>query len=330
LTAAPVTLFAEDLQSLAAALPSGQRYPALESILARGRRVHMRGNSPNHVRYELFDADLVGQPAVAALCRLADQGNASEESVYWLRADPVTLRADMSRVFMLSCGFADMEHPEREELTRIVRDALLHEGLELVESSSGHWLISLPASPGFDFTGLQEALGRDMADVLPETSEATVWKKRMTDIQVELHQSELMQKRRETGRQEINSVWFWGGGSLPRVDQKVFASVISRDPVSTGLALLAGSSVAAHGKLAEANEPVLLDWLMTSADAVREAEQLDQGAAELLQSAAVQKYGLLLVAGNGQAWQYRVRDRLKLWRRPVPMSRHFEPENTHA
>ena len=319
----PATLFAEDLQALAAALPSGQRLPTLELIMARGRRGQLDESSPNHVRYQLFGTATAGQPAVAALCRVSDQGNTAEETMYWLRVDPVTLRADMNRVFLLSCGFADMDSSERKELTTIVRNALHHEGLELVESVSGHWLIPLPKSPGFDFPALHEALGRDMADILPDTPAATVWKKRMTDIQIELHQSELMRKRREAGQQEINSVWFWGGGRAPQSGQKTFSLVITRDPVSHGLALLTGTPVSAQGDLTAADEPVLVDWLMTSADAAREGAGLEQGASQLLQSPAARKYGFRLLAGDGQTWEFNTRDRFKLWRKTVPLSRHF-------
>lgn len=323
MTQPPVTLFVEDLAALAAALPPERRFPVLERVLSRGRPARLAADAPNQARYELLGANPAEPPAVAALCRVSEQGAAGDRGVYWLRADPVTLRADMSRVFMLSCGTADYGPQEREELGRLVGETLSREGIELVQTRQGYWLMALSEPPGFEFPPLHEALGRDLADVLPDHPGATAWKRRMTDIQVELHQAGFNRRRRASGLQEINSVWFWGGGVAPPVEPAAFSSVVSHDPVSRGLALLAGVPVAGDADLSAVDAPALVDWLIKTADAPREGEALERAAEQLLLSPAARQYGLRLVAGNGQSWEFRPFDAYRVWRRAAPLSGHF-------
>ena len=326
MTQIPVTLFVEDIQALAAALPSEKRFPAVERVLSRGVQNRLAATKPNHARYELLGASGAGQPAVAALCRVADSGRPVEQGSYWLRADPVTLRADMSRVFMLSCGNADYTPQEQKELGLLVTQVLEREGIEALQTDSGYWLMALPEPPGFDFPDLHEVLGRDLAEMLPELAEAAPWKKRMTDIQVELHQSGLNRRRRDMGQQEINSIWFWGGGVAPRVEGKAFSRVVTRDPVTRGLALLAGVPVSGNADLAALESPAMIDWLMETADPEREAEKLEHAMLEILKSPAAAKQGLKLVAGDGRSWNYRVSDRYRIWRKIEPLCRIFATE----
>ena len=307
-------------------MPSDRRFPILERILSRGQRTRLSTESPNHIRYELLGAGKTAEPAVAALCQVADLGHAGEEGVYWLRADPVTLRADMSRVFLLSCGLADYQGEEWDGLDRLVRDTLKRDGLELRRSENGYWLLSLAEHPGFVFTPLHEALGRDMADTLPDHPGATAWKKRMTDIQVELHQAGFNKRRRDTGQQEINSIWFWGGGVTPEVKRAEFSNVVTGDPVSRGLALLAGSEVSGQSDFAGMEAPAFIDWLTRTSDPVREAKVLEQAAGTLLRSTAANRHGFRLVAGDGQAWYFGSYSRFRFWQTARPLSRHFSGE----
>lgn len=327
---APVTLFVEDLESLAAALPPGQRLPALESILARGKFSQAPADSANHVRFQLLGIETNGPPPVAALCRIADRGPGQAGGNYWLRADPVTLRADMSRVFMTSCGFADLDQAERHEVTKLARETLGREGISLEESRAGHWLIPLDAPLAFDFVPLYQALGRDLADVLPEGPAASRWKKIMTDFQVELHQSGLNGRRREQGKQEINSLWFWGGGSAPAVGPLPFPALVSDDPVSRGLALQAGVPVREDVDFSTLSEPVLVDCLMHTGDAQQEACGLEGRVRQLLDSPAAKKHGFRLVSGAGRRWDVSTFDRARFWKKRRPLSESFPARDAHG
>lgn len=320
------TLLVEDLERLARVLPADSRYPVLEQILARGRQREVPAQNPNHLRYRLFAADSSGHLSVAALTHIDDCGDLPEAGSYWLRADPVTMRADMTQVFTMSCGFADLDEAERGEINLIVKAALRHEGIDVPDCNNGHWCFSLAAPLDFEFTPLHEALGLDVAEALPSVPQAVTWKRLLTEIQVDLHQCEVNTRRRASGLQEINSVWFWGGGSLPVIKNRVFDHVFSNDPVSRGLAIASGSQLAGQGAFAGQGEAVLVDWVMASADALREAAALEEFAQRVLAGAGRPGHRLTLLDGSGNAWELDHKSQRRFWKRSRPLALTFRGE----
>ena len=312
-----ITLLVEDLSSLAAALPGDARYPALEHILARGRPFRIPAETPNHLRFSLFGLEPAGPLPVAALTEVSASGEIPAAGSYWLRADPVTMRADMTRVFVTGCGFPGFDSGERGDISAIVRDALDRAGIEIGEESGAPWCFELPQPLAFSFTPLHEALGMDVADALPTHEDARTWKRLMTDIQVDLHQSGVNVKRRAEGRPEVNSVWFWGGGGLPGTVPARFDAVVSDDPVSRGLGVLSGCPVHAPEDWKPTDGRVLVDWVMKSSDALEEAEALERVAERLL---GHPDHALRLVDGSGAGWRYARRDRLRFWKREAPLA----------
>jgi hypothetical protein len=323
---ASVTLLVEDLQSLARALPQNNRYPSLERILFHGRRRRVPAETPNHLRFQLFESEPADHMPVAALTYVSSRGEAPDGRSYWLRADPVTMRADMVRVFMLSSGFADLDPGEQKEVSLIIRAALEQDGIELAEVEAAHWCFSLNSPLEFEFTPLHKALGMDVAEALPEEKAAARWKRLMTEIQVELHQSQVNMKRRSQGRQEINSIWFWGGGYLPEVPGQRFDKVLSNDPVSRGLGILAGSQVSDQEQFSVNNGATLIDWTMESANAENEADRLEKLATQLIGSASVRAGGVTLLDGNGLAWDFSRHRQFAFWRRQKSLASAF-PED---
>jgi hypothetical protein len=320
---ARITLLVEDLSLLATALPGDRRYPALERILARGDYRRMPAESPNHLRCRLFGLEPSGHLPVAALSRVSRSGFGTGSDAYWLRADPVTMRADMTRVFMTSCGFSGFDSAERTAISRIVQEALLREGLDL-QGEQPPWCFPLQQALEFEFMPLHEALGLDMAEALPVHESARTWKRIMTDIQVELHQCEVNEQRRARGQPELNSVWFWGGGSLPDRVDRVFETVVSDDPVSRGLGLLAGSETHPLAELEPGEGMHFIDWEMASQDALKEAEAVEQVAGHLLDVCTRGRLSLDLLDGKGGAWRYDAGARFRFWKRAEPLAETFK------
>lgn len=314
------TLLVEDLVQLARVLPVESRYPALERVLARGRQRQLPCQSPNHLRYQLFSANSSGQLSVAALTHAADCGGLPEAGSYWLRADPVTMRADRTQVYTTSCGFGDLDEAERGEINRIVLDALRHDGISASDCQDGHWCFALDAPLEFEFMPLHQVLGLDVAEALPSSPAAVPWKRLLTEIQVDLHQGEVNARRRAGGLQEINSVWFWGGGVLPVIEKTVFDAVFSNDPVSRGLAIASGSRLARQDQFSGQQGRVLVDWVMTSADALREAAALEQLVQRLLADSMRPGQGLTLLDGSGTAWELEKQSNWQFWKRSRPLS----------
>ena len=56
-----------------------------------------------------------------------------------------------------------------------------------------------------------------------------------------LHASEMNQERERRGELPVNSLWFWGIGTLPEILPRNWSTVYSDDPVAQGLAMLSGT-----------------------------------------------------------------------------------------
>lgn len=322
MAATELTLLVEDLAALAAAAPEEAR-PVLQRCAARGRPIGAASSDPNGIRLELFGAPRDGAPPVAALSALADGVAAAGDGRYWLRIDPVTLRADMSRVFVTAWGLDDCDAAERAGVREAVEDALRGAGHELLGEHPERGYLALPGAPGFDFVPLGEALGSDAGDTLPPGPEAREWRRLLTEVQVALHHADVNQRRRREGRREVNAAWIWGGGRLPdRVDRDAFAAVYSDDPVSLGLALLGGI---APRPLAEADPAapgagrVLVDWRTGRSGAPAELDRLEAWVARLLPAVQRGERVLALRGGDGAGWRIDRGALRRFWRRERPL-----------
>jgi hypothetical protein len=330
LNAPHVTVLIEDLARLAAAATPAQRYPALERAWCRGTPCRLQSRTPNHLRFMLFGLESNGPLPVAALTLAADGDPSSHRDSYWLRVDPVSLWADMARVFMTRFGFADLDPYERNEIENIVRAVLLEEGFRLQGDHPERWCIPLAAPLPFEFTPLDQALGMDLGDALPGHPEARYWRRILTEIQVALHNAPVNVSRRAAGRTEINSVWFWGGGFLPdAAPSHLLDTVYSDSAVSRGLALISDCRL---GQLAELPgaaldapldadaRAVLIDWSSDEPGADARMQKLETLVERLLDRANRGQRVLTLYDGSGEGRSYGAAARCRFWRRRQPLA----------
>lgn len=327
MTATHLTLFVEEFQQMVGAISEPHRFPALESLFSRGRPSRIQAASPNHARFALFGIEPGEMLPVAALTHVSDRDEAPEDDYFWLRSDPVTLWADMARVFMTSHGFADLDPYERNEIENCIRTVLLEEGIDLHADHPERWCIALNEPLDFEFTPLDSALGMDLADALPGHPQAQYWRRVLNEIQVALHNCPVNVRRRQTGRQQINSVWFWGGGLIPdAAPRDLIDTVYSNQPVTRGLAIindcrLKEQRLAARGEFKRDGRSILIDWVPSSNYAVEELEQLESLTRQLLAQADHDSLVLSLYTGNGDGRQYDRSARRRFWKRKAPLSR---------
>lgn len=321
-------MLVEQLVPLLSAAQPGLRLPALETILARADVQVQEFSDPDELRFALFGVEPVAALPIGALTYVADHGHIAIGKDYCLRADPVTLWADMARVIMTSYGFADLDEMERNEIENTVRSVLLEEGMDFGSSHPERWTIALERPLDFTFSPLHKALGVDVAEVLPEHPEALRWRRILNEIQMALHACPVNVKRRGEGRQEINSVWFWGGGYLPEPSGKPsYCTVFSNHPVSRGLALVhkcqllnLSATENLESMAAVSTQPAnfLIDWAPWRGPAKAPLVQLDSLARTLL--GLVKHHGLTLdlYAGNGTHWTLNRLSALRFFRRRRP------------
>ncbi len=319
-----VTVLAQDLQLLAQAVGDKIRFPALETLLSRGKRFRMENKSPDHLRFQLFGIKPEGELPIASLIRAADREEKPGQR-YWLRLDPVTLWADMARVVMTSHGFADLDEFERDEIENVVRSVLREEGIVLQSGHQERWCIALGESLEFDFRPLDEALGMDMAEALPAQPEALHWQRIMNEIQIALHASAVNVRRRGQGQQAINSVWFWGGGFIPNAGKHgVFDTVYTDNAVTRGLAIISDyrlrkQTLAEKVRFDRDEQSILVDWTVGGREPMKELDRLEHFVERLLEEVRGGSIELVFYCGKNKGWRYRRSSGRKFWcyRRPL-------------
>jgi hypothetical protein len=71
----------------------------------------------------------------------------------------------------------------------------------------------------------------------------------MNEAQMLFHEHPVNTARETGGEPVLNSVWFWGGGTMESPDTRPFSAVFGNDPLARGLALASGvpaSSLPGH------------------------------------------------------------------------------------
>lgn len=219
-----------------AALP-----PVLARALARADLQLPGGDGRRQLQRHFPEALAAGSDwPVAALTRQLDAADAADG--LWLRADPAHVAADMQGVRMLAHGPAlALDADQAQQLAQDLVPVFAGHGMQLSTPSPERWYLRLPAGLALpDFVDIDQVLGDDLFDHLPEGEPGRVWRSLLSDTQVLLHQHELNRQRAAQGQAAVNSLWFWGAGQLPARLDSVFGQVRSPDPLLQAIAAQAG------------------------------------------------------------------------------------------
>jgi len=316
--------------------------PALELLLARGRRVASPPAALEDWYREAFGLQERPLPA-GALTALAYGMDAGQEpgTTCWLRADPVHLRADRDRLLLIpSAGFeiaADEARQLCEELNRHFSDQFtLHTFTPQVWGLQAKTFMDLQSRAPIEIAGL------DVDAELPGKR----WHALLNEIQMALYQHPVNTAREARGAPVVNSLWPWGAGPLPDEAQMRHAarwqSVSAEDPVALGLARLAGMRHRPVGSGAaqwlerapeDGRHLVVLDGLRGAA-ALGDGEALAQRLqaleqrwfAPLLAALRTGRIGMMTVhvPEAGASFETARGDLRRFWRRPRPLAAYQE------
>lgn len=285
-------------------------------------------------------ADLAGLPAplpAAALRRLALRQDAEEGD--WLCLDPVRLNFhDRSLI---------VDDPQNLRLTGAEASALAvalaptFSSLGRIEVlSAEHWNLRLSAAaPAFQ--PLPEAAGRAAAP-LPLDAHHAPWRQALNEAQMVLHAHPVNQARAAAGLPVVNSLWPWGGGSLPapRTGAAAHDALWSNDPVARGIARLLqidDATLPDTFRSAAARRPLAhfdaMEHPARSGDAIVWRDELARLEADWLAPALADlrhgRLGTLRLVAPGELaaaeLQVSRRDLLKFWRKPRPLAELVAP-----
>ncbi|MGP1666622.1 MAG: phosphoglycerate mutase, partial [Rhodanobacter sp.] len=210
----------------------------LREPLARADRLPEGGAGYLGGLGDYFSGAGADMPA-AALTRERLVGDA--EGSTWLSADPAWVRPDINGVRLMACGRLQLSMADAQALAEPLKPIFGDAGMLLEVSSPDRWHLRLPpGSPLPVFSSPEQVLGEDLLQHLPQGPEGRRWRVLLNDVQVMLHQHPLNAQRHAQGLQPVNSLWLWGGGSLPDHLRSKLSGVVSDDLLLNALAQRAG------------------------------------------------------------------------------------------
>jgi hypothetical protein len=310
--------------------------PALRWLLARAES-HPAPLAPEATLFELFGLPVpeAADLPVAALTRLADGGE-SGDGGWWLRADPVHLRADSRTAFLVDARVLAIEPDEARALVAAFNQTFAEDDLRLTAPCPDRWYLRVPADPGIRTVPLNDAIGRDIDPRLPQGPAERRWRTLLTEIQMLFHHHPVNQARAARNQPLINSVWFWGGGVCPSGARIPPVELYADDPLTQGLARLAELTASPTPKHAEDWRNAAIETRsLVVLEALRHAlidRDLDAWREQVialerdwfvpgrlwLQEGALD--ALHLYPGNGRTYTLTRAARWWFWRRPRPLS----------
>jgi hypothetical protein len=161
----------------------------------------------------------------------------------------------------------------------------------------------------------------DLAEAMQQNPAARHWRRIMNEIEIALHSCPVNIRRRQVGRHEINSVWFWGGGLIPAAtEHAVFDVVYSDHPVSRGLAAINDCKLQSQREFdPDQMDPefksALIDWTVDLQQPEASLLELESLVDRILQDNSNTSGHLVLYCGRHDGWRFKSSGKWRWWRR---------------
>jgi hypothetical protein len=218
------------------------RLRALERLVARARR--LPAAEPGDFLAARFGLSAI---AAAPFTRLADGG--VPDGRYWLRADPVHLAPDRDQLVLMPGSLLRVGADEAQALATAFNRVYGAEGWQLEFPQPARGYLRCPTPLDAVTHDPAPLTGGPVLEAMPAGADASRLKQLMNETQMLFHTHPVNQLREEAGHPLINSLWFWGGGTLPARSSTVPSRIITDLLLLRGLGLWAGVETAALGKL---------------------------------------------------------------------------------
>ena len=216
------------------------RFEHLESLLARTRRGSAAAGGYEAQLCALFglnatdDADF----PLGALRRFGITNEPDPD--FFLCADPVYLRADIQQLYLFDSSQLNIQQQEAEVLVDLFNNHFDSEGFVLEPSTSDQWHLRLKRSQPIKTHSMWVVRGKDVNAYLPTGQHAMYWQRLLNEAQMLFHDVEPNKSRQTRGELPVNSLWFYGAGTLPKLDNTHWTTVWANDSLARSLAQLTG------------------------------------------------------------------------------------------
>lgn len=188
------------------------RLPALQTLLARGRRQSCPAEGVEAALCMALDIARQQDWPLAPISLTADGGVAG--NAYWLRADPVHLQVMRDRLILADSDLLELTQPEADALVATI---VQHFGADLnpMPLHPRRWYLRFERAPRLTTHAPSIAVGCDIDRLLPQGDDARQFHGWLNELQMLLHDHPVNQAREARGALPVNALWLWGGGCLP-------------------------------------------------------------------------------------------------------------------
>lgn len=238
-----LTLLLPGLLGSFTGLPDDEKpdFPAIESLLSRAGRQRI----PRHSFYsDLCELCALDRPdgsdlPIAPLGRLVD--GAERPDGVWMRADPVHLAVSRDSVRLQDPASLSMTQHDAIIFAAALEGLFREYNWKLEVPQPERWYVRLPHKPAVTTHEIDSVAGKDVQPYLPVGPDSSEWMRLTNEVQMLLHACDINNEREQRGVPAVNSLWFWGIGTLPGILSRKWTRIYSNDPVAQGLAMLSGT-----------------------------------------------------------------------------------------
>ena len=221
--------------------------------LAGLRRILSRGESQSFDSQELMLTELFGLPYTKMdelpLAAIMAMGSGFDAATgYWLQAEPVHLHPDLDHVLLFDRSSFELTKQELGQLIEELHELFEESGLTPHFGKQNNLFIRTNDEAKASFSALKEVSGKNILQHLPDGVDSAQWRLLQNEIQMQMTQSIVNQRREERGERAVNGLWFWGGGYLLRAKyQRCYDVVFTSNLFVTGLAKMTDGIIEKQG-----------------------------------------------------------------------------------
>lgn len=213
-----LTVIAPGIRRALTTQDAKERLPALERLLARGHCQRQPAVEPTFQTLEKWQLDvarvlrsepLPSAPVSALGVELAPRTGT------WLQAEFVHVAAGLDHLILVPLpAEQSLDVAAQIELSASLAAHLQEEGYEWLHARTDHFLHT--ANTLRIETCAPHAASRlAFADAMPRGADGARLRRLMTELQMQLHEHPVNQRRERAGLLAANAVWLWGAGVQP-------------------------------------------------------------------------------------------------------------------
>lgn len=211
--------------------------PALQTLLARADKsaAPAEGGLDGWL-CRAFGVDKQQDWPIAPITLVADGGEPGK--AYWLRADPVHLRATRDKLMLVDSGAFQLTQIEAETYAQAFNAHFSADGFTLYPLRPDRWYLKLDQHPAINTHPVTAVTGKHLDPYLPQGADGLKWHRLYNEIQMLFFSLPLNDVREARGELTVNSIWLWGGGTPPQI-AAANSKVLANDPTARAIALAA-------------------------------------------------------------------------------------------